>query len=77
MRRYEVAVPDAIHITLNGERRRLERPMTVAELLEVLELRTGRVAVEKNRLIVKRAEHPSTSIEDGDVIEVIHFVGGG
>ena len=70
-------MPDAIHITLNGEPRRLDRFMTVAELLDVLELRTGRVAVEKNRLIVKRAEHQTASVEDGDVIEVIHFVGGG
>lgn len=76
-RRYVDPVPDGIQIVLNGEVRRLDRSMTVAELLATLELRTERVAVEKNRLIVKRAEHATAQIADGDVIEVIHFVGGG
>jgi thiamine biosynthesis protein ThiS len=51
--------------------------MTVLELLSHLEVPAGRVAVEVNREVVRRAEHETRYVEDGDAVEVIHFVGGG
>ncbi len=50
---------------------------TVAKLLERLGLQRERVAVERNRDIVPRAEHAATRLREGDDIEVVHFVGGG
>jgi sulfur carrier protein len=35
------------------------------------------VAVERNREIIPRAQHGSATLNDGDLIEVVHFVGGG
>jgi len=37
----------------------------------------GLVAVERNKLLVPRAQHANTVIHEGDVLEIVHFVGGG
>ena len=53
------------------------RGATVAELLEQLEVRGRRLAVEVNQEIVPRGEHAEHTLRDGDVVEIIHAVGGG
>ena len=68
---------DNIEITLNGEPRRVARGLTVAELLAELGLNPGLVVVEHNREILERARLAETPIAAGDVLELVHFVGGG
>jgi sulfur carrier protein len=63
--------------TVNGETQELPEGLTVAGLLKRLGLREGRVAVERNGAVVKRARHPDEALADGDVLEVVTFVGGG
>lgn len=64
-------------ITLNGEPRTWVEPKTVAELLTELGIDTRMVAVERNRLVVKRATYANTVVVAGDEIEIVSFVGGG
>jgi thiazole synthase len=64
-------------ITLNGERREVPAGLTVAGLLRHLGVRPEHVAVEVNRDLVTRARHEATSLEEGDVLEVVTLVGGG
>jgi len=64
-------------ILLNGRQKDLETALTVAELIEQLQLDDDRVAVELNRAIVPREAFASTRLQDGDQIEIVHFVGGG
>jgi thiamine biosynthesis protein ThiS len=64
-------------ITLNGEPRVWDRPRSVAALLTELGIDTRTVAVERNRVVVKRATYPDTVVEAGDEIEIVSFVGGG
>jgi sulfur carrier protein len=64
-------------VTLNGDARAVPDGLTVRGLLEHLALVSGPVAVEINREIVPRAEHPTHVVRQGDVIEVVHLVGGG
>lgn len=64
-------------LTINGEVRDVPDALTVRGLLEHLELTAGPVAVEVNRAIVPRAEHAAHSLSDGDVLELVHLVGGG
>jgi len=64
-------------ITLNGERHELDAPVTIAALLVHLGIDSRRVAVEHNLVIVKRAAFEEVVIRDGDVVEVVNFVGGG
>jgi sulfur carrier protein len=69
-----------MRIEVNGEAREVTQGITVAGLLHALGItgdQGGPVAVEKNREIIPRAEHASHELHDGDVLEVVHFVGGG
>jgi sulfur carrier protein len=63
-------------LRVNGEAFRADAGLTVRALVERLGI-TGPVAVERNGEVVPRAEHPTTELADGDVVEIVHFVGGG
>jgi thiamine biosynthesis protein ThiS len=66
-----------VNITLNGEARSVPAGLSVAGLIAHLELPTRGVAVEKERTVVRRSQWGETAIDDGDRLEIIHFVGGG
>lgn len=66
-----------MRIEVNGEPREVAHGTTVTALLQLLSVADGPVAVERNREIVPRAQHASTLLHEGDVLEVVHFVGGG
>jgi thiazole synthase len=66
-----------IEIRLNGENRLLPGPLNVAQMLEHFDLPKDRVAVERNRSIVPRNDWERTPVDQGDELEVVHFVGGG
>ena len=66
-----------VTIQLNGDPYELPAALTVAELLSRLDIDARRVAVERNLLVVKRDAYGSTTIEPGDQIEIVNFVGGG
>jgi thiamine biosynthesis protein ThiS len=67
----------ALTITLNGELREVTGPLTLSGLLAQLELSPETVVVEHNRRIVRRGELASHPVSTGDVVEIVHFVGGG
>ncbi len=62
---------------VNGEQRDVADAMTAQELLTDLKLDPAKVALERNREIVPRSAYGSTRISDGDVLEIVHFIGGG
>lgn len=64
-------------VSLNGETREVPPDLNLEQLLEHFALPLQRVAVELNKLVVRRADWKATKIDDADTIEVIHFVGGG
>lgn len=64
-------------ITLNGNPKELAQPMTLQDLLDSLQIISGRVACEVNLKIIKRAFYSSTAINEGDTIEIIQAIGGG
>jgi len=66
-----------VKIQLNGDPYELAGPMTIAALLAQLEIEPRRVAVEHNLDIVKRARYETTTINEGDEVEIVNFVGGG
>lgn len=67
---------DTKTITLNGEPRQTTAA-TIADLVRELELEPTKVAVECNREIAPRSTLEQASLNDGDVLEIVHFVGGG
>jgi len=64
-------------IMLNGEKKEVPDNITVHGLLEILDIRHQRVAVELNETIVKKDRYGMTTITDGDALEVVSFMGGG
>lgn len=66
-----------MHLEVNGEPRSVDDLATVADLLASLGIGDRPVAVERNREIVTRSTFASTRLADGDLIEIVHFVGGG
>jgi len=66
-----------LRITLNGEPHELAGPLTVTALLAQLQVDARRVAVEHNRIVIKRAAFETTVVGDGDEVEIVNFVGGG
>jgi len=62
---------------VNGVKQRMPDGTTVTQLLSTLKIAPERVVVELNLTILKRVEHPSTALKDGDQVEIVHFVGGG
>jgi thiamine biosynthesis protein ThiS len=66
-----------VRIRLNGKEREVGPGLTVAALLEELEVHPGMVVVEHNREILPRQRYGDASVVEGDQIELVHFVGGG
>lgn len=66
-----------ITLSINGEPRQFPGPLTIAELIVVLELTGKRIAIEKNGDIVPRSQHGQTTLQDGDQLEMVVAVGGG
>lgn len=66
-----------MELIVNGATRSVPDRLTVAQLLEQLGVMTERVVVEVNLRILKRAEHATTTLEAGDRVEIVRFVGGG
>ena len=64
-------------VLVNGEARELPEGSTVAQLLQVLHLPEGRIAVERNRELIPRSLHSQTRLAEGDRVELVRFVGGG
>ena len=62
---------------INGEKREFPDGLTVASLIERLGMKSDRVAVELNLEIVPRSDWSETELQDGDKLEIVHFVGGG
>lgn len=66
-----------ISVSINGKTTELPAGTTIAVLLAGRELHERLVVVERNGLIVKRVSFPEVVIEEGDLLEIVHFVGGG
>lgn len=69
-----------MRLHINGDERQFDGhaiPFTLAALVEILGMKADRVAVELNREIVPRDRWAETALQEGDRLEIVHFVGGG
>ena len=67
----------SMKIKINGEEKEIADGLSLNGLLESLQIRPGRVVVERNRDIVPRDSFAAAMLAEGDVLEIVHFVGGG
>lgn len=66
-----------VSIIVNEKRYTFDNEMTIDVLLQKFEMDTSKIAVELNLEIIPKSEYQSTSLNDGDQLEIVHFVGGG
>ena len=66
-----------MEILVNGERREVTSPLTVAQLIEEMQLPTRFLAVERNREVVPREQHSACVLQPEDQLEIVTLVGGG
>ena len=66
-----------LFVTINGENRRLDAPMSLKALLASLGLDPAKIAVERNLEIVPRSQYEQVTVGAGDKLEIVHFIGGG
>ncbi|NQU61995.1 MAG: sulfur carrier protein ThiS [Rhodospirillales bacterium] len=66
-----------MNLTINGEPRNFEAPLTVEQLLGEIGLDPRKVAVERNLEIVSKSNYGGLALADGDKLEIVHFIGGG
>lgn len=64
-------------VTINGHYIELKSSITIAEYLAQNDYKADRIAVELNEAILPKDSYASTILKDGDVLEIVNFVGGG
>lgn len=70
--------PSTLALTVNGDPRTVAAGTSLSDLLASLKLDPRLVVIEHNRTILRnRDAYPSIALADGDVLEIVHFVGGG
>lgn len=66
-----------MRLTINGEIKDNVLATSLQGLLEELGINSGRVAVEVNMQVIKKSDYESFGLNDGDIVEIVSFVGGG
>ncbi len=66
-----------MEITINGKTEMVTGELTIAQLVEQLELQPKQVAVEVNLQLVPRQNHAAHRLNAGDQVEIVTLVGGG
>lgn len=69
--------PAAIHVTVNGEERRLSAGTTLADFLADSNVPARFIAVAVNREVIRRQDHAHVVLRGGDTLEIVRMVGGG
>jgi sulfur carrier protein len=66
-----------MEITLNGNSKQVPEGMTAAQLVEFLELKGRRLAIEINEEIIPHSTYEGCRLNPGDQVEIVHAIGGG
>jgi len=66
-----------MQLIINGQPQTVQEGLSLSDLIAQLNMKTERVAVERNGVIVPRNDWPQTTLQSGDRLEIVHFVGGG
>ena len=66
-----------MNITINGEHRTLESRTSLDELVQLLDLKGKRLAIEVNQEIVPRGQFDTFQLSENDSVEIVHAIGGG
>jgi thiamine biosynthesis protein ThiS len=66
-----------MRLTVNGKPRDYDGPPALPALLQSLQIDQRHVAVARNGDVLRREEYEQVVLQEGDVLEIVHMVGGG
>ncbi|MCA9071896.1 MAG: sulfur carrier protein ThiS [Planctomycetaceae bacterium] len=66
-----------MQIVVNGRPHQIAESLTLAQLLEELQIRRDHCAVELNAELIPREKHVDQRLKEGDQLEIVTLVGGG
>jgi sulfur carrier protein len=66
-----------LHVFVNAENKEFSDGLSLEQLVNELVLPGLRIAIEVNGMVVRRGDWSETTLNDGDRVEIVHFVGGG
>lgn len=64
-------------VVVNGKKHELREGLSLLDLVKILNLKAEQIAIELNRVVVRKADWAGTWLKEGDQLEIVHFVGGG
>lgn len=73
----ETTQKQALSVRVNGEERSVAPGSSIASMLRAMDIEPKKVAVERNLEIVPKSTFEEVHVSDGDMFEIVHFVGGG
>lgn len=66
-----------MNLKVNGKSMECAKGISIAQLLESMNLNAKAVVAECNGVIIPQEQFSSVNLEEGDILELLHFVGGG
>ena len=66
-----------MYIVLNGKKFQVNKKDTIAQLLKKIDIKSSKVAIEVNKVVVPKSKYKNRIIYENDVIEVLELIGGG
>ena len=72
-----MTIDHTVQVRINGQHRRVNEGISIADLVRELGFDPVRVAVERNLEVVPRSTLGDVGVQDGDDFEIVRFVGGG
>ena len=66
-----------IKIKVNGKIKTIPQKLTVAKLIKDLKIPLNKVAIEINKEIVNKKKINKIKLKNKDIVEIVHFIGGG
>jgi len=66
-----------IKIKVNGKFKSVKSDNKLSDLIKDLKIPVNKVAIELNKEIVNKTKLNKITLKNNDIIEVVHFIGGG
>ena len=64
-------------LTINGKNHKVLRSLTLEDLIHELNIKAPNFAMALNQQVIPKSKYATTSIQENDVVEIVHAVGGG
>ena len=64
-------------IQLNGKKVKIQRDLSIKDLIKKYRLKENKIAIELNGTILPKHHYKNKKVKNIDKIEIVQFIGGG